>query len=208
MCALGNLTRVVAGEQSGGAGRGNDKSLSAVYRMMPRIHETIALQLHKRLSLVPARVLHAHTLFEGCRVCTQEQRPGAGARAGEVDLKALGLDGSAAVKKGVHATLSRCLHTLNLFKAVKMFHDGVLPAREVLPSCAHRKFKLLFVLEKASDYFKGRQVWYSFARVRLAPPGSRVDLAREVAPGAGRHTAMGVLSSPGGPSCNGSGYSG
>ena len=89
-------------------------------------------------------------------------------RAGEVDLKELGLDGSAAVKKGVHATLSRCLHTLNLFKAVKMFHDGVLPAREALPSCAHRKFKLLFVLEKASDYFKGRQVKRGSARARLA----------------------------------------
>lgn len=39
-----------------------------------------------------------------------------------------------------------------------MFHDGVLPKREVLPDCTHRKFRLLFVLEKGSDYWKHREV--------------------------------------------------
>ena len=36
--------------------------------------------------------------------------------AGSVDLKELNIDGAGAVTTGVHATLSRCLHTLNLFK--------------------------------------------------------------------------------------------
>lgn len=39
-----------------------------------------------------------------------------------------------------------------------MFHEGVLPKREVLPECTHRKFRLLFVLEKGSDYWKRRDV--------------------------------------------------
>ncbi len=39
-----------------------------------------------------------------------------------------------------------------------MFHEGVLPKREMLPECAHRKFRLLFVLEKGANYFKGREV--------------------------------------------------
>lgn len=43
-------------------------------------------------------------------------------------------------------------------QAVNMFHDGMLPKREVLPECAHRKFRLLFVLEKGSDYWKHREV--------------------------------------------------
>lgn len=98
-----------------------------------------------------------------------------GGRTGEVDLKELGVDGAGAVKKGVHATLSRCLHTLNLFKSIKMFHDGVLPPREVLPSCAHRKFRLLFVLEKTSDYYKGRQVQCSLHRVCVRLPESNAS---------------------------------
>ncbi len=37
---------------------------------------------------------------------------------GSVDLKDLGIDGAGAVATGVHAVLSRCLHTLNLFKVL------------------------------------------------------------------------------------------
>ena len=47
-------------------------------------------------------------------------------------------------------------------QAVNMFHDGVLPKREVLPECAHRKFRLLFVLEKGVNYHKGREVSCSY----------------------------------------------
>jgi hypothetical protein len=36
--------------------------------------------------------------------------------AGAVDLKALDIDGAGSIATGVHAVLSRCLHTLNLFK--------------------------------------------------------------------------------------------
>jgi len=103
---------------------------------------------------------------------------------GEVDLKELGVDGAGAVKKGVHATLSRCLHTLNLFKSIKMFHDGVLPPREVLPSCAHRKFRLLFVLEKTSDYYKGRQIQSELASVNIRLFAFAAELAKR------GHTAL------------------
>lgn len=86
---------------------------------------------------------------------------------GRVELATLDLDGMAAVKRGVHATLSRCLHTLNLFKAINLFHDGVVPVREVLPGCAHRKLRLLFMLDKSVDHFQGRQVLSSSASVNI-----------------------------------------
>jgi hypothetical protein len=86
---------------------------------------------------------------------------------GAVDLKALDIDGAGSIATGVHAVLSRCLHTLNLFKAINMFHDGVLPKREVLPDCTHRKFRLLFVLEKGSDYWKHREVMSELASVNI-----------------------------------------
>ena len=48
-----------------------------------------------------------------------------------------------------------------------MFHDGVLPKREALPECAHRKFRLLFVLEKGVNYHKGREVGCRYRAVFL-----------------------------------------
>ncbi len=75
-----------------------------------------------------------------------------------MDLKELGIDGAASVATGVHAVFSRCLHTLGLFKTVNLFHDGVLPKRETLPECGHRKFRLLFVLEKGTNYHQRREV--------------------------------------------------
>lgn len=78
--------------------------------------------------------------------------------AGGVDLAAVGIDGMAAVKRGIHATLSRCLHTLNLFKAIDLFHDGVVPAQETLPACRHRKLRLLFMLDPAAVNLQGHQV--------------------------------------------------
>ena len=42
--------------------------------------------------------------------------PSSTANAGAVDLKALDIDGAGSIATGVHAVLSRCLHTLNLFK--------------------------------------------------------------------------------------------
>ncbi len=69
-----------------------------------------------------------------------------------MDLKAAGMDeGAAALLSGVHAVLSRCLHTLTLFKAVNLFHEGVLPQDEPAPGCGARKFRLLFLLERPAS---------------------------------------------------------
>jgi hypothetical protein len=76
--------------------------------------------------------------------------------AGSVDLATLGIDGMAAVKRGVHATLSRCLHTMSLFKAITLFHDGIVPVLEVLPGCAHRKLNLLYLLEGSKTLSNGQ----------------------------------------------------
>lgn len=75
---------------------------------------------------------------------------------GSVDLATLGIDGMAAVKRGVHATLSRCLHTMSLFKAITLFHDGIVPVLEVLPGCAHRKLNLLYLLEGSKTLSNGQ----------------------------------------------------
>lgn len=77
---------------------------------------------------------------------------------GSVDLATLGIDGMAAVKRGVHATLSRCLHTMSLFKAITLFHDGIVPVLEVLPGCAHRKLNLLYLLEGSKTLSNGEQI--------------------------------------------------
>lgn len=75
-----------------------------------------------------------------------------------MDLAALGIDGMAAVKRGIHATLSRCLHTLNLFKAIDLFHDGVVPPLETLPACRHRKLRLLFMVDPRAVHLQPHQV--------------------------------------------------
>jgi hypothetical protein len=88
--------------------------------------------------------------------------------------------------------LSNARQSLSVcIQAINMFHDGVLPKREVLPDCTHRKFRLLFVLEKGSDYWKHREVSLNPA---AAPPESAwssladcVPVRRLLAPGPNSH---------------------
>lgn len=48
----------------------------------------------------------------------------------------LGFDSVAAITTAVHATLARCLHTLNVIRTIGMFHEGIIP-RKVCSHPAH-----------------------------------------------------------------------
>lgn len=49
--------------------------------------------------------------------------------AGELAVAELGFDPVAAISTGVHATLARCLHTLNVIRTISMFHEGTIPRK-------------------------------------------------------------------------------
>ena len=46
---------------------------------------------------------------------------------GKMSAAELGFDPTAAINTAVHATLARCLHTLNVIRTIGMFHEGVIP---------------------------------------------------------------------------------
>ena len=53
----------------------------------------------------------------------------AATRAGKVGPTELGFDPAAAISTAVHATLARCLHTMNVIRTIGMFHEGVIPRK-------------------------------------------------------------------------------
>lgn len=52
---------------------------------------------------------------------------------GEMAAAELGFDPVAAITTGVHATLARCLHTLNVIRTIGMFHEGTIPRKVASP---------------------------------------------------------------------------